>query len=194
MIEYLLNKSFLQNVFKTIGNLVIIMAELKGQLCHMCGAKELTLREEVIEIPYFGRVFVLSMDCNACGYRKSDVEPAERKEPSKYTIEIDSEEDMAIKIVKSGEATIKIPRIITIEPGPTSNGYVTNVEGLLERVKKIIQSEAESEDDLTIKKKAKNILKKLNKVEVGREKIKIIIEDPSGHSAIVSEKAQKGKL
>jgi len=170
------------------------MAELKNQLCNFCGEEKLTLKEEEIEIPYFGRVFVFSMECSACNYRKSDVEPAESKEPCKYTLEVNSEDDLNIKIIKSGEATVKIPHIITIESGPASNGYVTNVEGLLERVKKQINSAAESEDDPAVKKKAKNLLKKLSKVLVGREKLKIIIEDLSGHSAIISDKAQKSKL
>lgn len=170
------------------------MSEMKNQLCPFCGKKKCTLREEIIEIPYFGRVFVLSMDCSACNTRKSDVEPAERKEPCKFTLEVTSEDDLNIKIVKSGDAMVKIPHIITIEPGPGSEGYVTNVEGLLDRIKKIIQSAVENEDDPAAKKKGKNSIKKLNKVLVGREKLKIIIEDISGNSAIISDKAQKSKI
>ena len=170
------------------------MAEIKNQECAFCGKKEATLKEDIVDIPYFGKVFVLSLDCKACGVRKSDVEPAEKKEPCKYTLEVTSEDDLNIKIVKSGEASIKIPRIITIDAGPASNGYITNVEGLLERIKKVIQSAVESEDDPAARKKAKNLIKKLNKVLVGREPLKIIIEDQSGHSAIISEKAAKGKL
>ncbi|MBS3126544.1 ZPR1 zinc finger domain-containing protein [Candidatus Woesearchaeota archaeon] len=170
------------------------MSELKDQLCPFCGENKAALREEEIEIPYFGRVYLFSMDCSACGTRKADVEPAEKKEPCRYTLEVASEDDLNIKVVKSGEATVKIPHIITIEPGPASEGYVTNVEGLLERVKAMIQSAAEGEDDPAAKKKAKNILKKLGKVLVGREKLKIIIEDETGHSAIISDKAQKSKL
>ncbi len=170
------------------------MPEIKNQQCMYCGKNESTLRQEEVDIPYFGRVFILSMDCSACGTRKSDLEPAEKKEPAKYTLEISSEDDLNIKIVKSGTATVKIPRVITMEAGPGSNGYITNVEGLLERVKKIISSAAESEDDQSAKKKAKNLIKKLNKVLVGREPLKIIIEDKSGNSAIISDKAQKSKI
>ncbi len=170
------------------------MQELKGQHCPICEENKLALHEEEIEIPYFGRVFVFSMSCGGCGYHKSDVEPAEQKEPSRYTLEVDSEADMAIKIVKSGDATVKIPHIITIEPGPASEGYVTNVEGLLERVKKMIQSAADAEDDEAAKHKAKNMIKKLNNVVLGRDTLKIIIEDPTGHSAMVSQKTQKSKM
>ena len=171
------------------------MAELTGQQCAFCGENKLTLREEEVEIPFFGRVFVLSMDCTGCGYRKADVEPAEQKEPCKYTLEVSSDADLNIKIIKSAEATVKIPHVITIESGPASEGYITNVEGLLEKVKAMIQSAADAEeDDPAAKNKGKNLIKKLNKVLVGREVLKIIIEDSSGHSAIISDKAQKSKI
>ena len=58
----------------------------------------------------------------------------------------------------------------------------------------MIQSSVEGEEDEALRKKAKNMIKKLNKVILGRDTLKIIIEDPSGHSVIISEKAQKGKL
>jgi len=171
------------------------MSELKNQPCPFCNVNKLILREEEVDIPHFGRVFVLTAECEGCGYRKADVEPAETKEPCKFTLDISSEEDMNIKIVKSGEATLKIPHIISVEPGPASEGYITNVEGLLERVKKMIQSAADAEDDdESAKKKAKNMIKKLNNVILGRETLKVIIEDPSGHSAIISDKAQKSKM
>lgn len=167
---------------------------LKGQKCPICMANKLTLMQKEIDIPYFGKSLVFSMSCSECNYYKGDVEALETKEPSKYTVEIDSEEDMKIRIVKSSEATIKIPHITTIEPGTTSNGYITNVEGILSRVKKQIEVARDGEEDPAAKKRAKNMLKKIQKVIWGQEKIKISIEDPSGNSAIISEKAVKSKL
>ena len=170
------------------------MDKLEKQPCPMCRGKTLTLIEDEREVPYFGKVYVFSMTCSNCKYHKADVEAAEKKEPCKYSIEISGEEDMKIRIVKSSEATIKIPHVVTIEPGPASSGYVTNVEGILNRVKHQIETVKENEEDNDAKKKAKKLLKKLNKVMWGQEKLKIIIEDPSGNSAIISEKAIKGKL
>ena len=118
----------------------------------------------------------------------------EQKEPCRYTFEVTSEEDLNVRVVKSGEATVKIPHVITMEPGPVSSGFVTNIEGLLQKVKEIIQETMDDDDDDAVKKKAKNLVKKLNKVMAGQEPIKIIIEDPSGHSAIISDKAQKSKI
>ena len=170
------------------------MEQLAKQPCPMCKEKALTLTEDEKEIPYFGKVYVFSMTCSNCKYHKADVEVAEKGEPSKYTVEINGEEDLKIRIVKSSEATIKIPHVVTIEPGPASSGFITNVEGILNRVKHQIEAAKESEEDNDAKKKAKKLLKKINKVMWGQEKLKIIIEDPSGNSAIISEKAQKSKL
>lgn len=167
---------------------------LEGQPCPLCGANTLSLMEKEMEIPYFDRVLLFSMNCSSCNYHKSDVEALQQKDPCKYTIEIDKEDDMKIRIVKSSEATVKIPHVTTITPGPASNGYVTNVEGILSRVKHQVESARDSEEDPETKKKAKNMLKKLQKVMWGQEKLKIIIEDPTGNSAIISDKAVKSKL
>ena len=169
---------------------------MPGQLCPMCMKNTLTLMESEREIPYFGKVFLFSMNCTnpECNYHKADVESAEEREPVKYTIEVGGDEDMSIRVVKSGEATVKIPRIMTISPGPASNGYVTNIEGILNRAKVMLEKVRDNAEDKEERKKAKNMLKKILNIMWGRDKIKITIEDPSGNSAIISDKAVKGKL
>ncbi len=169
-------------------------ASLSGQKCPICSKNTLTLIEEEVEVPFFNKMFIFSMNCSSCKYHKSDVEALEAQEPSKFTIEVESEEDLKIRVVKSSQATVKIPRVITIESGPNSNGYISNIEGIINRVMNVIESAKDNEEDKDKKKKAKNLLKKLNKVLWGQEKLKIIIEDPSGNSAIISEKAVKSKL
>jgi zinc finger protein len=160
----------------------------------MCNNKTLTLAEAETEIPFFGKTYIFSMNCNNCGYHKADVEADEEKEPAKYTIEVDKEEDMKIRVIKSSNAKVNIPHVGTIEPGEASNGYITNIEGLLQRMKKIVEILRDDSEDEEDRKKAKNILKKLLRVMWGQEKLKIIIEDPTGNSAIISEKAVKSKL
>ncbi len=171
---------------------------LEAQPCPMCREKTLVLMENEREIPYFGKVYIFSMDCSSCKYHKADIESAEERDPAKYEIEISGEADMKIRVVKSSEATVKIPHVCTIEPGPASNGYVTNIEGILNRVKKIIEGskegggegeEGSGDDDKAVRKKAKNLLKKLQRAMWGQDRLRIIVEDPTGNSAIISDKA-----
>ena len=167
---------------------------LKGQMCPMCRKKTLTLSEAETEVPFFGKLFVFSMKCESCKFFKSDVEAAEKKKPCKCTIEIKGKPDLDIRVVKSAEATVKIPHVGSIDPGPASQGYITNIEGIINKIKEQVEFIKENEEDQAAKKKAKNLLKKLQKVLWGNEKLKIIIEDPSGNSAIISEKAERKKL
>ena len=168
--------------------------DFEHQPCPLCSEKTLILTERETEVPYFGKVYMFSMTCNNCKYHKADIEATERKEPVKYEFEITSEEDMKVRVVKSAEATVKLPHIASITPGPAAQGYVTNVEGILNRVKHQIEVAKETEEDEDAKKKAKNLLKKLLNIAWGKENQKLIIEDPSGNSAIISDKAIKSSL
>ena len=170
---------------------------LEGQECPVCNSKTCTLTQMDRHIP-FGKkdilIYVFSMTCSSCKYHKADVEFAEEHNPIKITLDIDKEDDMKIMLVKSGEATIKIPHITTIEGGPASNGYITTIEGLFNRVKKVIEMARDSAENDEEKKKAKNLLKNITRIIWGQEKCRIIIEDKTGNSDVLSEKAVKGKI
>jgi len=171
------------------------MDKLDKQPCPMCRNKTLTLMEDQTEVPFFGKLYIFSMNCTHCKYSVSDVEAEEEKDPIRYTIETDSEKDMQIRIVKSSSAKVSMPQLrMKMEPGPNSIGFVSNIEGLLKRFEDIIEQQRDNAEEPEIKKKAKNLLKKIRKVKYGDEKLKIIIEDPSGNSAIISEKAKVEKL
>ncbi len=169
--------------------------EIDNEMCPVCREKKLILTEREEDIPYFGKVYLFSMTCTGCKFHKADVEATDQKDPVKYSIEVSSEEDMKIRVVKSSQATVKIPHVVTIEPGIAAQGFVTNIEGIINRVKHQLESVKEdSDDDGESEKKAKNLIKKLNRVVWGQEKLKIIIEDPSGNSAIISDKATIEKM
>ncbi len=168
---------------------------LEGEQCPFCNEKTLTLTETERDIAFFGICNIFSMDCSSCNYHKADVEKAEENgEPVKYTLDITEEADMKIRVIKSSNATVKIAYIGSIEPGETANGYITNVEGVFNRIKNQIEHLKDAAEDDAEKTKAKNQLKKITKIMWGQEKGQLVIEDPSGNSAIISPKAVKSKL
>jgi zinc finger protein len=166
---------------------------LEGEMCPFCRKNTLTLRDAEREIPYFGKIAIFSMSCEneECGYHKADVESLEKKPPMKCTFKITSEEDLNVRVVKSSNATITIPRIGSIEPGDASNGYITSIEGIINRIKKQIENIRDLAEENEDRKKAKNLLKKLNKALMGQEELTINLQDPTGNSAIISDKTIK---
>ena len=171
------------------------METLKNQPCPLCHTTKLSLIEEDYDVPYFGKCYLMSMKCENCDYKVSDIESAEEKEPSRYTFEVKNKKDLNVRVVKSGQAIVKVPALkMSVEPGPASEGYISNIEGVLQRFKKIIESERDTTDDEDVRKAAKNLLKKLWKVELGELPVKVIIEDPSGNSAIIDKRAIVEKI
>ncbi|MBI2176151.1 ZPR1 zinc finger domain-containing protein [Candidatus Woesearchaeota archaeon] len=172
------------------ANVSVVM----GELCPVCSQKSLTLTEREQEVPYFGKVLLFAMTCTSCKFHKADLECAEQREPAKHSIEVSGPDDMGIRVVKSSQATVRIPYVADIEPGEASNGYVTNIEGLLQRVKHQVEVIRDTDEDEAAVQKAKNMVKKINRCVWGEEKLKIIIEDPTGNSAIISDKAVVQKM
>lgn len=171
------------------------MEEIKNEECPMCRTKNLTLMEDANVIPHFGRVFIFSMTCSNCKYHMADVESEEAHEPSRYSFTIENEKDLNVKVIKSSTATVKIPQLkMDSRPGPASVGYISNVEGLLKKFEEIITAERDSAEDNETKTTAKNLLKKIWKVKCGDIPLKIIVEDPNGNSAILSDKAVVEKI
>ena len=172
------------------------MDELSGETCPVCMEKTLTLRESEQDVPYFGTMFVFSMDCTnpECGYSICDVEFADEQEPCRYDFLVETASDLNARVIKGSAATIRIGRIASIEPGAAPDGYVSTVEGVLLRLQDVLEQVRDTEDDADQRKKAKNQLKKLLKVLSGHEPITITILDPTGNSAIIHEKAKRQKL
>ena len=171
------------------------MEKIEHEMCPFCHTKNLTLTQDEVDIPFFGKTYVFAMDCTNCKYHKSDVESAEIKDPVRITFTVESEKDLNVRVVRSSTASVKIPQMrMDVRPGPASDGEVTNIEGVINKFEKIIKQEAEDAEDDDVKKHAKNLLKKFWKVKLGDIPLKIVIEDPTGNSAIISDKAVIEKL
>jgi zinc finger protein len=171
------------------------MEKLPGQECPTCREKALTLMQDELDIPFFGKVFLFGMQCDSCGFKKSDLEAAEMKDPCKYEIEITEKDDLNIRVVKSSHATVKWPDFkITIEPGVSAQGFVANIERMLNDIQKVLEFNKETEEDKPKKKRMRKMIDKILDIKDGKEKAKLIIEDPTGNSAIISDKATKSAL
>ncbi len=174
------------------------MEKIENETCPMCSKKTLTMIEDEKDIPFFGKTLLFSMNCSNCNFYPADVEAAEYRDPCKITFTTENEKDMNVRVIKSAEAHLKVPTLrMDIRPGPASNGYITNIEGLMNRFEKVIKEQKElasAEGDKSAKTTAKNLLKKIWKIKCGDLPVKIVIEDPTGNSAIISEKAVVQKM
>ncbi len=167
---------------------------ITGEKCPICHKKELTLSESTLSVPQCGNVFKLLMHCNACNYHQEDIELEQPLGPIKFSLTLQTLQDLEISIIKGSEATLKIPHVGSIEAGPTSQGQITSVKQVLLFLKEQAESDKAGDEDADAKKKAKNLVKKLNSILAGQQEATLTLEDPSGNSFVVSEKAVRAVL
>ncbi|HHI00411.1 MAG TPA: ZPR1 zinc finger domain-containing protein [Thermococcus litoralis] len=167
--------------------------------CPICGGKNtLKALNHIHEIPYFGKVMESTIICEKCGYRNADVMVLEEKEPKLYTIKVEEEKDLFTRVVRSKSGTVELEEIgIKIEPGPASQGFVTNIEGVLERTRETLlmaRNFKTQENDKESVKKIDEILSYIEEVREGKKPLTVKIMDPFGNSALIGEKVKSRLL
>jgi zinc finger protein len=159
--------------------------------CPVCSS-EMDFNWETKEIPHFGEAMIIAGVC-CCGYRHSDTILLSQKEPVRYVLTVSSLEDLDARVIRSSSGTIRVPELgVDVEPGPASEAYVSNVEGVLNRIRDMVEfatRSAREAGDLEKTERGCQILENMKMALKGQFNLTMIIEDPLGNSAIDSEKA-----
>jgi len=162
--------------------------------CPLC-QKDLVMNWQRDNIPYFGEILYVSARCQ-CSFRFADTMILSSKEPMRYELPVETIEDLDARVIRSTSGTIRIPEMgVTIEPGSISESYVTNIEGVLQRVRDVLITTSRwAQGDKEKSSRSEELLCMLEDVIEGKRKITVIVEDPLGNSAIISKKVKATKL
>jgi len=109
-------------------------ATLSGQ-CPTCRSKCET-RICVLDIPYFKEVVLMVTDCDACGYRDSEVKPSGATAPrgTCTTLRVESSRDLARDLLRSTSSSVTIPEVELQLATGTLGGKYTTLEGLFTNI------------------------------------------------------------
>ncbi|MGB1379545.1 MAG: ZPR1 zinc finger domain-containing protein [Candidatus Thalassarchaeaceae archaeon] len=169
------------------------------QPCPICFSDEgLTMIAHTSEIPYFGEHTQLTILCPSCGWKHTDFIPAEGKKPGAFSLEIEGIEMLSVRIIRSSSCTIKIEELgLEVEPGGATTGYVSNIEGVLNRFQGAVEMmyrQAKTSNEKETIGKCEALLEKINLVKDGNLMVEITLLDPMGHSQILHENAVSREL
>ena len=169
------------------------------QPCPICFSDEgLTMIAHTSEIPYFGEHTQLTILCPSCGWKHTDFIPAEGKKPGAFSLEIEGIEMLSVRIIRSSSCTIKIEELgLEVEPGGATTGYVSNIEGVLNRFQGAVEMmyrQAKTSNEKETIRKCEALLEKINLVKDGNLMVEITLLDPMGHSQILHENAASREL
>ncbi|MEW6295124.1 MAG: ZPR1 zinc finger domain-containing protein [Candidatus Diapherotrites archaeon] len=162
--------------------------------CPVCSGNAL-MTYSFHSVPHYGKTLFSNLHCRKCNFNLNDVQSAQARKPAKYEIKIDSKKDLRTKIVRSSSSLLKIKELgIEVKPGPYSEGYITNIEGVLERVQEALSSLAGLEGQKTQKQKVNKMLEKISKAKNAEIKFTVELIDLQGNGAIPGKKAVKKEL
>ncbi|MCD6488496.1 MAG: ZPR1 zinc finger domain-containing protein [Desulfurococcales archaeon] len=160
--------------------------------CPIC-RHNMVVEEFLYELPLVGKVLIASGTCKNCGYRYVDVRLAEPREPRRIIYRVEKPGDENTVLIRASTAGILIPDVgVEIIPGPAARGYITTIEGLILDIIEKTEFLCSSPD--ADKEKCKEKLEELEAARDARKQYTVIIVDPEGVSAILSEKAKIEKL
>ena len=161
--------------------------------CPCCDANSIAPSQTEYEVEEFGSVLFTVTTCQNCGYRHTDVTTLSAHEPIILAAKITSLEDLNMRVIKSGTATVSIPEFgATVTPGPYSEGYISNVEGVLTKIEDALIFMVSSAKGKRLQR-GERMLTRMRTAKERKPNFTFVLKDPFGNSALISPKAGKVK-
>lgn len=159
--------------------------------CPSCNG-DLAISQLQEDIPYFGPISVITTKCRSCEFKHNDIIILQAQHPTRCSIDITEPRDLEARVIRSSSATISMPELrVEITPGPFAEAFVSNVEGVLERVQNATRSMITLADSKKQRTQGEHFLEKLEHARNAKLPFRLIVKDPMGNSAIISTQAGK---
>ena len=151
--------------------------------------------------------------CHSCGWKQTDFIPAEGKKAGCWSLVIENQNHLKSRVVRSSSCTIRIPELdLQVNPGSNATGYVSNVEGVINRFVEVINMVLRDlQNDISAKlnetetttltesmqeiEQLESLLNRLTRVgKDGNKPFTLELLDPHGHSMIIDDSASEREL
>ena len=167
--------------------------------CVICGFDGgLSMLAHTEEIAYFGEHTQVTLTCPGCGWRQTDFIPAEAREGSSHTYRIDSTDDLQVRVIRGSACTVRLLELdLEVRPGSHSTGYVSNIEGVLNRFQDVVDMvgrQAAIEGDDGAITELGQLTQAMLEIRRGQREATLQLLDPHGHSMILTDDVQTRAL
>ncbi|EAT85814.2 hypothetical protein SNOG_07163 [Parastagonospora nodorum SN15] len=190
-------KSLAQDLFEDMGRKVAEASAQEGDddtkvvdeiesLCMNCH-EDGTTRLLLTKIPFFREIVIMSFACPHCHFKNTEVQPAGeiQQRGIKFTLRVDSADDLSRQIIKSDTAVFRIEDIdLEIPPG---RGQLSNVEGILSMVAQDLEQKQEERKEVIpeVYEKIQGVIETIKQMASGQKlPFKLTVDDPAGNSSI----------
>ena len=160
--------------------------EFESVPCPVCESEKTKITQKIMDIPHFPQMWLINLTCFDCQYKHNDFLNLDVKDPIRLVYHAKNKEDYTTKIIRAANGTISFPQIgAMIEPGPSADGFINNIEGILQDIKskaKFLLNNSTSDEE---RLKISEYIDSLDNYIDNNLPIDIVIEDPFGNSSII---------
>ena len=147
------------------------------------------------EIPYFGEHTQLTVLCDSCGWKHTDFIPSEGSKPGGWSLDVRTPEHLRARVVRSSSCTVRLVELdLEASPGNGSSGYISNIEGVVNRFEDVIRMLRTQAEDEGVVEQCEHLLRELSRVGEGEGTVELLLLDPMGHSQIMHDDASPRQL
>ena len=169
--------------------------QIRDQKCPVCQEEAMRITESAYDLPYFKKIILFNMKCDSCSFKFNNTYIEDFKDPMHCELVVENSEHLSAMVVRSVAGTVRVPELgAVIEPGPAIQPFITTVEGVLVRIRGMLEMAirwAETEEQ---KKRGREVLGRLGMVLESKVKVTLMIDDLFGNSAIIHEDARRRPL
>ena len=167
--------------------------------CIACGYDEgISMLAHTEEIAYFGEHTQVTLACPSCGWRQTDFIPAQARDGSCQKYRITSAEDLQIRVIRGSACTVRLIELdLEVRPGSHSTGYVSNIEGVLNRFQDVIDMvgrQAAAEENQEAISQLTTLTEAMLEIREGERDATLEFLDPHGHSMILTDGVESRPL
>ena len=153
--------------------------------CYCCNAPGV-LRDCVCSIPYFKEIIISCFKCDSCGYKTTEVRGGGgiSEKGTKFTLSVETEDDLNRDIFKSETSKIVIPEIGFETDEGSMGSLFTTVEGIIDKICDQLYNTPFSTGDSSVNNEISDFIKKLRDLQKLKQKFTLILDDPLSNSFI----------
>ena len=161
--------------------------------CYCCNAPGY-LRDCVCSIPYFKEIIISCFKCDVCGYKNTSVRGGGgiSEKGTKFTLSVETEEDLNRDIFKSETSKIIIPEVGFETSEGSMGSMFTTIEGIIDKICTNLLDTPFSVGDSSINN-MNNFIMKLRDLQQMKKKFTFILDDPLSNSFIFPVGENKDK-
>ncbi|MEX2717205.1 MAG: ZPR1 zinc finger domain-containing protein [Candidatus Sigynarchaeota archaeon] len=158
--------------------------------CPSCGKPALSQKVHFYKEPRSKdeMLFFITL-CEACAFKKTEimpVAPSTHAKSNHYRISIKDPKDLEIKIFRASTGSIEIPELeIKLEPGPSAEFFITNIERILLKFKESCQFLLRNDPEPSAKEILEKRIRELDECLAVKREFTVLIDDQEGFSYVL---------